>query len=103
MLTDPEQRYRSVMLIHCERRSERDIHSTHKGHQHHARLFNVRGYLEAETPFCNLFREEPQHDLHYPSQCTDIPLYLWIANEPYLKRLIVGGFDGVGEFAKDSP
>ncbi len=65
-------------------------------------LFNSKGYLEVETPIL-----QPVHGgaaarpfaTHH--NALDIPLYLRIANELYLKRLIVGGFDGVYEFAKN--
>lgn len=65
-------------------------------------LFNSKGYLEVETPVL-----QPVHGgaaarpfvTHH--NALDIPLYLRIANELYLKRLIVGGFEGVYEFAKN--
>ena len=64
-------------------------------------FFNQHGWLEVETPIL-----QPIHGgasarpfkTHHNS--LDIPLYLRIANELYLKRLIVGGFDGVYEFGK---
>lgn len=64
--------------------------------------FNNKGYVEVETPIL-----QPLHGgaaarpfvTHH--NALDIPLYLRIANELYLKRLIVGGYDGVYEFAKD--
>jgi lysyl-tRNA synthetase class 2 len=64
--------------------------------------FNEKGYIEVETPIL-----QPIHGgaaarpfvTHH--NALDIPLYLRIANELYLKRLIVGGYDGVYEFAKD--
>lgn len=64
--------------------------------------FNQSGYIEVETPVL-----QPIHGgaaarpfvTHH--NALDIPLYLRIANELYLKRLIVGGFDGVYEFAKN--
>jgi lysyl-tRNA synthetase class 2 len=65
-------------------------------------LFNNRGYLEVETP---ILQPIPGGAAARPftthHNALDIPLYLRIANELYLKRLIVGGFDGVYEFAKD--
>jgi lysyl-tRNA synthetase class 2 len=64
--------------------------------------FNERGYLEVETP---ILQPIPGGAAARPfithHNALDIPLYLRIANELYLKRLIVGGFDGVYEFAKD--
>jgi lysyl-tRNA synthetase class 2 len=66
------------------------------------RIFNEAGYLEVETP---ILQPIPGGAAARPfathHNALDIPLYLRIANELYLKRLIVGGFDGVYEFAKD--
>lgn len=65
-------------------------------------LFNSKGYLEVETPILQPIpggASARPFITHHNS--LDIPLYLRIANELYLKRLIVGGFDGVYEFAKD--
>lgn len=66
------------------------------------RCFNEMGYLEVETPILQSIpggaNARPFITHH---NALDIPLYLRIANELYLKRLIVGGFDGVYEFAKD--
>jgi len=65
-------------------------------------LFNSRGYLEVETPILQAIpggaAAKPFITHH---NALDIPLYLRIANELYLKRLIVGGFNGVYEFSKD--
>lgn len=65
-------------------------------------FFNSMGYLEVETP---ILQPIPGGAAARPfithHNALDIPLYLRIANELYLKRLIVGGFDGVYEFAKD--
>ncbi len=65
-------------------------------------LFNEKGYLEVETP---ILQPIPGGASARPfithHNALDMPLYLRIANELYLKRLIVGGFDGVYEFAKD--
>ena len=64
--------------------------------------FNEHGYVEVETP---ILQSIPGGAAARPfvthHNALDIPLYLRIANELYLKRLIVGGFDGVYEFAKD--
>jgi len=66
------------------------------------RAFNDAGYLEVETP---ILQPIPGGASARPfithHNALDIPLYLRIANELYLKRLIVGGFEGVYEFAKD--
>ncbi len=65
-------------------------------------FFNSKGYLEVETP---VLQPIPGGAAARPfithHNALDIPLYLRIANELYLKRLIVGGFEGVYEFAKD--
>jgi lysyl-tRNA synthetase class 2 len=65
-------------------------------------FFNDREYLEVETP---ILQPIPGGAAARPflthHNALNIPLYLRIANELYLKRLIVGGFDGVYEFSKD--
>lgn len=65
-------------------------------------VFERQGFLEVETP---ILQPIPGGATARPfithHNALDIPLYLRIANELYLKRLIVGGFDGVFEFAKD--
>ncbi len=102
-VTDPEFRYRQryVDLIvnpHVKevfRKRTQLIQSMRE-------LFNSRGYLEVETPILQPIpggaNARPFITHH---NALDIPLYLRIANELYLKRLIVGGFEGVYEFAKD--
>ena len=65
-------------------------------------FFNAKAYLEVETP---ILQPIPGGASARPfvthHNALNIPLYLRIANELYLKRLIVGGFDGVYEFSKD--
>ena len=65
-------------------------------------FYNQKGYLEVETP---ILQPIPGGAAARPflthHNALNVPLYLRIANELYLKRLIVGGFDGVYEFAKD--
>ncbi len=65
-------------------------------------FFNNAGYMEVETP---VLQSIPGGAAARPfithHNALDIPLYLRIANELYLKRLIVGGFDGVYEFSKN--
>lgn len=65
-------------------------------------FFNERGYLEVETP---ILQPIPGGAAARPfvthHNSLDIPLYMRIANELYLKRLIVGGFEGVYEFSKN--
>lgn len=63
---------------------------------------NDKGYLEVETPILQpLYGGAAARPFKTHHNTLDMPLYLRIANELYLKRLIVGGFDGVYEFAKD--
>ena len=65
-------------------------------------FFNARGYMEVETP---ILQSIPGGAAARPfithHNALDIPLYLRIADELYLKRLIVGGFEGVYEFSKN--
>jgi lysyl-tRNA synthetase class 2 len=63
---------------------------------------NTKGYLEVETPILQpLYGGAAARPFKTHHNTLDIPLYLRIANELYLKRLIVGGFEGVYEFSKD--
>ena len=65
-------------------------------------FFNTAGYMEVETPVLQAIpggAAARPFITHHNS--LDIPLYMRIANELYLKRLIVGGFDGVYEFSKN--
>lgn len=65
-------------------------------------FFNDKGYFEVETPILqNIPGGATARPFVTHHNALNIPLYLRIANELYLKRLIVGGFDGVYEFAKD--
>ena len=101
--TDPEQRYRRryVDLILNPRVRETFIKRT-RIIDTMRRYFNEKGYLEVETP---ILQPIPGGAAARPfvthHNALNIPLYLRIANELYLKRLIVGGFEGVYEFAKD--
>ncbi len=101
--SDPELRYRRryVDLIVNDHVKETFIKRS-KIINAMRRFFNERGYLEVETP---ILQPIPGGAAARPfvthHNALDIPLYLRIANELYLKRLIVGGFDGVYEFAKD--
>jgi len=64
--------------------------------------FNSKGYLEVETPILQpIAGGAAARPFMTHHNTLDMPLYLRVANELYLKRLIVGGFDGVYEFAKD--
>lgn len=101
--SDPEQRYRMRYVDLIVNPQVKDtflkrsrIIATMR------RFFDERGYVEVETP---VLQPIPGGAAARPfithHNTLDIPLYLRIANELYLKRLIVGGFDGVYEFAKD--
>ncbi|SMO71394.1 lysyl-tRNA synthetase, class II [Saccharicrinis carchari] len=101
--TDPEQRYRQryVDLIVNDQVKDTFIKRT-KIINTMRNFFNEKGYMEVETPILQAIpggaAARPFVTHH---NALNIPLYLRIANELYLKRLIVGGFDGVYEFAKD--
>lgn len=101
--TDPELRYRQryVDLIVNEGVKETFI-KRNKIFTALRTLFNSKGYMEVETP---ILQPIPGGATARPFKthhnALDMPLYLRIANELYLKRLIVGGFEGVYEFAKD--
>ena len=100
---DPEQRYRQryVDLIVNPGVKETFIKRT-KIINSIRSFLNDKDYLEVETP---ILQPIPGGAAARPflthHNALNIPLYLRIANELYLKRLIVGGFDGVYEFAKD--
>ncbi|HAE66106.1 MAG TPA: lysine--tRNA ligase [Sphingobacterium sp.] len=101
--TDPEQRYRMryVDLIVNSHNKEIFVKRT-KLFNAMREYFNNAGYMEVETP---VLQSIPGGAAARPfithHNALDIPLYLRIANELYLKRLIVGGFDGVYEFSKN--
>ncbi|RED92785.1 lysine--tRNA ligase [Marinoscillum furvescens] len=101
--TDPEQRYRQRYLDLIVNPHVKETFKKRTQLVNTIRDFmNEHGYLEVETPIL-----QPIHggaaarpfETHHNT--LDMKLYLRIANELYLKRLIVGGFDGVYEFAKD--
>ena len=101
--TDPEARYRMryVDLIVNPQYKETFIKRT-KVVSSLRETFNKRGYLEVETPILqSIHGGAAARPFITHHNALDIPLYLRIANELYLKRLIVGGFDGVYEFAKN--
>jgi len=100
---DPEQRYRQryVYLVVNPKVKDTFVKRT-KITNTIRQFYNDMGYLEVETP---ILQPIPGGAAARPflthHNALDIPLYLRIANELYLKRLIVGGFDGVYEFSKD--
>ncbi len=102
-VTDPEMRYRQRYIDLIVNPHVRDIFRKRTQIiQSMRELFNSKGYLEVETP---ILQPIPGGATARPfithHNALDIPLYLRIANELYLKRLIVGGYEGVYEFAKD--
>ncbi|MFV8393849.1 lysine--tRNA ligase [Flavobacterium sp. LB2P6] len=100
---DPEQRYRRryVDLTVNDHVKETFIKRT-KLFNAMRSFFNDKGYLEVETP---VLQPIPGGAAARPfithHNSLDMPLYMRIANELYLKRLIVGGFEGVYEFSKN--
>ena len=101
--TDPEQRYRQryADLVVNPHVKEVFVKRT-KLFNAMREFFNNAGYFEVETP---VLQPIPGGAAARPfithHNALDIPLYMRIANELYLKRLIVGGFDGVYEFSKN--
>ena len=101
--TDPEQRYRQryVDLIVNPQIRETFIKRTLLINSMRTYL-NAKGYLEVETPVLQpLYGGAAARPFKTHHNSLDMTLYLRIANELYLKRLIVGGYDGVYEFSKD--
>lgn len=101
--TDPELRYRMRYVDLAVNQGVRDIFVKRTKIFNAMRtFFNERGYLEVDTP---VLQSIPGGAAARPfithHNALDIPLYLRIANELYLKRLIVGGFDGVYEFSRN--
>lgn len=100
---DPEQRYRQRYVDLVVNEGIKDIFLKRtKIYQSMREYFNSRNYIEVETP---ILQPVPGGAAARPfithHNALDIPLYLRIANELYLKRLIVGGFEGVYEFSKN--
>ena len=101
--SDPEQRYRMRYVDLIVNQEVKDTFLKRTKITNTIRsFFNDKGYLEVETP---ILQPIPGGAAARPfvthHNALNIPLYLRIANELYLKRLIVGGLDGVYEFAKD--
>ena len=101
--TDPELRYRQRYVDLVVNPGVRDIFMKRTAMFRSMReFFNERGYQEVDTP---VLQSIPGGASARPfithHNTLDIDLYLRIANELYLKRLIVGGFDGVYEFSRN--
>ncbi len=100
---DPELRYRQRYVDLVVNENVKNIFiKRNKVYTSMREFFNARGYMEVETP---VLQSIPGGAAARPfithHNALDIPLYLRIANELYLKRLIVGGFEGVYEFSKN--
>ncbi len=100
--TDPELRYRQRYVDLIVNPEVREIFKKRsKLIQSMRNYFNEHGWLEVETPILQpIHGGAAARPFKTHHNTLDIPLYLRIANELYLKRLIVGGFDGVYEFGK---
>lgn len=101
--TDKEQRYRQRyvdLVVNPEVRETFRMRT--RMVQAMRNFMNERGYLEVETPILQpVYGGAAAEPFVTHHNALDMDLYLRIANELYLKRLIVGGFDGVYEFSKD--
>ncbi len=100
---DPELRYRRRYVDLVVNEGVKDIFiKRNKVYTSMREYFNAAGYMEVETP---ILQSIPGGAAARPfithHNALDIPLYLRIADELYLKRLIVGGFEGVYEFSKN--
>ena len=101
--TDPEQRYRQRYLDLIVNPDVKKTFLKRTQLMNSMRSFlNSKEYLEVETPILQpLYGGAAARPFKTFHNTLDMTLYLRIANELYLKRLIVGGFDGVYEFSKD--
>jgi lysyl-tRNA synthetase class 2 len=101
--TDPEQRYRQRYVDLVVNPEVREVFQKRTMMYNTMRNYlNERGYLEVETPVLQpLYGGAAARPFKTHHNTLDMTLYLRIANELYLKRLIVGGLDGVYEFSKD--
>ena len=100
---DPELRYRRRYVDLVVNKGIKDIFLKRtKVYNSMREYFNNAGYIEVETPILqSIAGGAAARPFITHHNALDIPLYLRIANELYLKRLIVGGFDGVYEFSKN--
>jgi len=100
---DPEQRYRQRYVDLIVNDGVKDIFVKRtKIFNSMRNFFNEKGYLEVDTPVLqNIPGGAAARPFITHHNSLDIDMYLRIANELYLKRLIVGGFDGVYEFSRN--
>ena len=101
--TDPEKRYRQRYVDLVVNPGVKDVFIKRTQLTNSMRSFlNEKGYLEVETPILQpLYGGAAARPFKTHHNTLDMELYLRIANELYLKRLVVDGFDGVYEFSKD--
>jgi len=101
--TNPEQRYRQryidlIVNPHIKTKFKQRAKMMQTIRQH----FDAQGYVEVETPILQpIYGGAAARPFKTHHNTLNVTLYLRIANELYLKRLIVGGYEGVYEFAKD--
>ncbi len=100
---DPEQRYRMRYVDLIVNPDVKEVFIKRSKLVNTMRNFlNAHGYIEVETPILQpLYGGAAARPFTTHHNALDMTLYMRIANELYLKRLIVGGFDGVYEFSKD--
>ena len=101
--TDPEQRYRQRYVDLVVNPDIRKVFEDRtKMYNTMRNYLNEKGYLEVETPVLQpLYGGAAARPFKTHHNTLDMTLYMRIANELYLKRLIVGGIEGVYEFSKD--
>lgn len=101
--TDPELRYRQRYVDLVVNPEVREVFKKRtQMYQSMRDYLNAKDYLEVETPILQpLYGGAAARPFTTHHNTLDMKLYLRIANELYLKRLIVGGFEGVYEFSKD--
>jgi lysyl-tRNA synthetase class 2 len=101
--TDPEKRYRQRYVDLVVNPQVKDAFIKRTKLTNSMREFlNKKEYLEVETPILQpIYGGAAARPFKTHHNTLDMELYLRIANELYLKRLVVGGFDGVYEFSKD--
>jgi len=101
--SDPELRYRQRYVDLVVNPEVREVFKKRTTIYNSMREYlNAKGYLEVETPILQpLYGGAAARPFKTHHNTLDMTLYMRIANELYLKRLIVGGFEGVYEFSKD--